>query len=414
MFEDLGLKYVGPVDGHDVARGRARAARAPRRSAGPVIVHVITEKGRGLRPGRAGRRRPVPRGRADPPRDRPAGRAVALRLDRRVRRRDGRASAAAAPTSSRSPRRCSQPVGLAPFAAEFPDARRSTSASPSSTRSTSRRGHGLRRPAPGRRGVRDVPQPRLRPGAHGRRAAPGRRHVRARPRRAHRRRRRRATTACGTWRCSRVVPGLRLAAPRDEETLRDALRTAVDVDDAPTVVRYPKGALVDPVPARRPPRRRRRPRAARRRRGRRARARRRRRRDGADRRWRRPSCSPRTGCASRSSTRAGCCPCPPALAKLVGEHDHVVTLEDGVRRRRRRRRWSAQRAREAGHRRRRCRPSASRARSSSTPRATSSSSELRLRPQDVARTSCGAGAASTPLSGRSRARGAWVASRPCT
>jgi 1-deoxy-D-xylulose-5-phosphate synthase len=46
-----------------------------------------------------------------------------------------------------------------------------------------------------------------------------------------------------------VVPGLRLAAPRDEPTLRDALRTAVDVDDAPTVVRYPKGAVVDPIPA---------------------------------------------------------------------------------------------------------------------------------------------------------------------
>ena len=45
-----------------------------------------------------------------------------------------------------------------------------------------------------------------------------------------------------------VVPGLRLAAPRDEATLRAALRAAVDVDDAPTVVRYPKGALVDPVP----------------------------------------------------------------------------------------------------------------------------------------------------------------------
>ena len=46
-----------------------------------------------------------------------------------------------------------------------------------------------------------------------------------------------------------VVPGLRLAAPRDEATLREALRAAVDIDDAPTVVRYPKGALVDPIPA---------------------------------------------------------------------------------------------------------------------------------------------------------------------
>ena len=49
MFEDLGLKYIGPVDGHDLtaldhALGRARAFP------GPVIVHVITEKGRGYRP----------------------------------------------------------------------------------------------------------------------------------------------------------------------------------------------------------------------------------------------------------------------------------------------------------------------------------------------------------------------------
>jgi len=47
----------------------------------------------------------------------------------------------------------------------------------------------------------------------------------------------------------RLVPGLRLAAPRDEATLREALRTAVDVDDAPTVVRYPKGSLGPDLPA---------------------------------------------------------------------------------------------------------------------------------------------------------------------
>ena len=37
-------------------------------------------------------------------------------------------------------------------------------------------------------------------------------------------------------------PGLRLAAPRDEATLREALREAVAVTDGPTVVRFPKGA----------------------------------------------------------------------------------------------------------------------------------------------------------------------------
>ena len=46
----------------------------------------------------------------------------------------------------------------------------------------------------------------------------------------------------------RHVPGLRLAAPRDEATLRSAFREAVAVSDAPTVVRYPKGALGAPIP----------------------------------------------------------------------------------------------------------------------------------------------------------------------
>jgi 1-deoxy-D-xylulose-5-phosphate synthase len=46
-----------------------------------------------------------------------------------------------------------------------------------------------------------------------------------------------------------IVPGLQLAAPRDEPTLREALREAVEVTDGPTVVRFPKGALPVEVPA---------------------------------------------------------------------------------------------------------------------------------------------------------------------
>ena len=47
----------------------------------------------------------------------------------------------------------------------------------------------------------------------------------------------------GMWDMSvlQVVPGLRLAAPRDAARLRELLREAVTVDDAPTVVRFPKG-----------------------------------------------------------------------------------------------------------------------------------------------------------------------------
>jgi 1-deoxy-D-xylulose-5-phosphate synthase len=47
----------------------------------------------------------------------------------------------------------------------------------------------------------------------------------------------------GMWDMSilQVVPGLRLAAPRDATRLRELLNEAVEVEDAPTVVRYPKG-----------------------------------------------------------------------------------------------------------------------------------------------------------------------------
>jgi 1-deoxy-D-xylulose-5-phosphate synthase len=55
----------------------------------------------------------------------------------------------------------------------------------------------------------------------------------------------------GMWDMSilQVVPGLRLAAPRDGRRLRDSLQEAVTVSDAPTVVRFPKGAVPDDIPA---------------------------------------------------------------------------------------------------------------------------------------------------------------------
>ena len=46
MFEDLGIKYVGPIDGHD-ERLVENALRHARDFGGPVIVHVITRKGLG-------------------------------------------------------------------------------------------------------------------------------------------------------------------------------------------------------------------------------------------------------------------------------------------------------------------------------------------------------------------------------
>jgi 1-deoxy-D-xylulose-5-phosphate synthase len=139
----------------------------------------------------------------------------------------------------------------------------------------------------------------------------------------------------------RIVPGLQLAAPRDETTLRGALRAAVDVDDAPTVVRYPKGAVGDDIPAIEEL-------------------------DGVDIVGRFGVSTGSTGGGAGSTgetarrvlvvgvgSMAGCAmdtgealaahglavtvasptwvlPVPENLVKLCGEHDLVVTLEDGV------------------------------------------------------------------------------------
>jgi 1-deoxy-D-xylulose-5-phosphate synthase len=46
-----------------------------------------------------------------------------------------------------------------------------------------------------------------------------------------------------------VVPGIRVAAPRDAGTLREELAEAVAVDDGPTAIRFPKGAVIASVPA---------------------------------------------------------------------------------------------------------------------------------------------------------------------
>ena len=46
MFSDLGLKYVGPIDGHDIA-ATERALQQAKQFGGPVLVHCVTRKGNG-------------------------------------------------------------------------------------------------------------------------------------------------------------------------------------------------------------------------------------------------------------------------------------------------------------------------------------------------------------------------------
>lgn len=49
LFENMGITYLGPIDGHNI-RQLIKNLRDAKRVPGPVIVHVITEKGRGYRP----------------------------------------------------------------------------------------------------------------------------------------------------------------------------------------------------------------------------------------------------------------------------------------------------------------------------------------------------------------------------
>ncbi|MCE9545587.1 MAG: 1-deoxy-D-xylulose-5-phosphate synthase, partial [Planctomycetia bacterium] len=49
LFEELGFRYIGPIDGHDIRQMRKYLAKV-KRLKGPVLLHVVTEKGHGFRP----------------------------------------------------------------------------------------------------------------------------------------------------------------------------------------------------------------------------------------------------------------------------------------------------------------------------------------------------------------------------
>ncbi|MCI1641050.1 MAG: 1-deoxy-D-xylulose-5-phosphate synthase [Actinomyces sp.] len=245
MFEDLGLKYLGPVDGHDevaleTALGRARAVR------GPVLVHAITEKGRGYTPAEedlADRFHAV--GRIHPETGLPVEpqrfgwtSVFADEIVRIARRRDDVVGLTAA---------MMQPVGLGPMAAEFPD-RVIDVGIAEQLAVTSAAGMAFKGAHPVVAVYatflnRAFDQVLMDVGLHraGVTFALDRAGITGDDGPSHN----------GMWDISmlQVVPGLRLAAPRDEATLREELNEAVEVPDAPTAVRYPKGPLPRPLPA---------------------------------------------------------------------------------------------------------------------------------------------------------------------
>src|SRR5699024_5889903 len=50
MFDELGIKYLGPVDGHDLPSVEKALQLAKQFDGGPIIVHMITQKGHGFDP----------------------------------------------------------------------------------------------------------------------------------------------------------------------------------------------------------------------------------------------------------------------------------------------------------------------------------------------------------------------------
>ncbi|MGW7755625.1 1-deoxy-D-xylulose-5-phosphate synthase [Streptomyces violaceusniger] len=246
MFEDLGLKYVGPIDGHDTEAVESALRRA-KRFHGPVLVHCLTEKGRGYRPAledEADRFHTVAA--MDPLTCAPlipsGGRSWTSVFGEEMVRIGAERPDVVALTAAML-----HPVGLAGFAEAYPERVWDVGiAEQHGAVSAAGLATGGLHPvfavyatflnrafdqllmdiALHRCGVTFVLD---RAGVTG---TDGPSHN-------------------GMWDMSvlQVVPGLRIAAPRDADQLRAQLREAIDVDDAPTVIRFPKESVGQPIAA---------------------------------------------------------------------------------------------------------------------------------------------------------------------
>jgi 1-deoxy-D-xylulose-5-phosphate synthase len=237
LFEDLGLKYVGPIDGHDRIAVEQALLQA-KRFGGPVIVHVITQKGFGYDP--------AERNEADQfhqigPFDietgegRPKGRIwTDFFADEIVALGEERQDIVAITAAML------YPVGLDRFAARFPERTFDVGiAEQHAVTSAAGLAMGGLHPVVAIYATflnRAFDQVLMDVALHqcGVTFVTDRAGVTGDDGASHN----------GMWDMSvfQVVPGLRLAAPRDGARVRELLREAVAVEDAPTIVRLPKGA----------------------------------------------------------------------------------------------------------------------------------------------------------------------------
>ncbi len=245
LYSNLDIKYLGPVDGHDLP-ALMETLRQAKSYGAPVIVHVITEKGRGYEPARndeADQFHAV--NKIDPA----TGRALAssgqgwtdVFADELVEigtQRDDVIAMTAAML---------RPTGLAPFAERFPDRVYDVGiAEQHAVTAAAGLAYGGLHPVVALYATfmnRAFDQALMDVALHraGVTFVLDRAGVTGPDGPSHH----------GMWDLAmlQIIPHVRINAPRDAATLREALHEAVAVDDAPTVIRYPKGEVAADLPA---------------------------------------------------------------------------------------------------------------------------------------------------------------------
>ncbi|HEX4249026.1 MAG TPA: 1-deoxy-D-xylulose-5-phosphate synthase [Pseudonocardia sp.] len=245
LFGDLGLKYVGPVDGHDLVAMEAALRRA-RDFGGTAVVHAVTRKGCGYPPAANDEIEQMHSpGAFDPatgaPLGPPKGGWTTVFAEEMV------ALGAQRPDLVGITAAMLHPVGLAPFAQAYPDRCFDVGIAEQHAL-TSAAGMAMAglHPVVALYATflnRAFDQLLMDVALHRQPVTVvlDRSGVTGNDGPSHN----------GMWDLSilGVVPGIRVAAPRDAVTLREQLREAVAVDDGPTVLRYPKGAVIPEIPA---------------------------------------------------------------------------------------------------------------------------------------------------------------------
>lgn len=245
MFPELGMKYIGPINGHDLD-ALDHALRYARDYEGPIIVHVVTEKGHGFAPAvnepqdqmhSTGAIDPVtgvPKGKSQP-----GWTAVfSEELIEAAKKRDDIVAITAAMAG---------PTGLIPFAEQFPDRFFDVGiAEQHAMASASGLALGGLHPVVAIYStflnrafdqlLMDVALLKLpvtivldRAGVTG---SDGASHN-------------------GVWDMSlaTIIPGIHVAAPRDGQRLRELFQESLEIDSGPSVVRFPKGNLLEDMGA---------------------------------------------------------------------------------------------------------------------------------------------------------------------